>query len=188
MNMTALTVYPDTQPDLGETATDFTAIQIRLKTIGVQFERWTANCELAADADQDTVLAAYSDSIERLKRQYAFQSVDVISLTPDHPDKAAFRQKFLAEHTHADFEVRFFIEGRGLFFLHVEGKVYAVLCEQGDLISVPANTTHWFDMGENPKFKCIRLFTTPDGWVADFTGSDISASFPTLDQYVAGLS
>jgi 1,2-dihydroxy-3-keto-5-methylthiopentene dioxygenase len=173
---------------LGETVTDIYAIQSRLNTLGVQFERWTANCEFAADADQDAVLAAYSESIARLKQQYAFQSVDVISLNPDHPDKAAFRQKFLAEHTHSDFEVRFFIEGRGLFYLHVADKVYAVLCEQGDLISVPANTTHWFDMGENPQFKCIRLFTKADGWVADFTGSDISTSFPTLDQYIAALS
>lgn len=186
--MSALTVYLDNQPKLGETVTEFTAIQNRLNAIGVQFERWTANCDFAADADQDTVLAAYSDSIDRLKQQYSFQSVDVISLGPDHPEKAVFRQKFLSEHVHADFEVRFFIEGRGLFFLHVDDKVYAVLCEQGDLISVPANTTHWFDMGENPKFKCIRLFTTPDGWVAEFTGSDIAKSFPTLDQYVAGLS
>jgi len=186
--MTALTVYPDNQSNLGEIFTDFTAIQTQLNAIGVQFERWTANCEFAADADQDTVLAAYSDSIDRLKQQHSFQSVDVISLSPDHPDKASFRQKFLAEHIHADFEVRFFIEGCGLFYLHVADKVYAVLCEQGDLISVPANTRHWFDMGENPRFKCIRLFTTPDGWVANFTGSEISASFPTLDQYVARLS
>jgi 1,2-dihydroxy-3-keto-5-methylthiopentene dioxygenase len=186
--MSALTVYPDNQPQSGVAYTDLHAIQKQLDAIGVQFERWTANCKLAADADQDTVIAAYSDSIDHLKQQYGFQSVDVVSLTPDHPDKAAFRQKFLSEHIHADFEVRFFIEGRGLFYLHVEGKVYAILCEQGDLISVPANTTHWFDMGENPKFKCIRLFTTPDGWVADFTGNDIAQSFPTLDQYVAGLS
>jgi 1,2-dihydroxy-3-keto-5-methylthiopentene dioxygenase len=186
--MSALTVYPENQPQSGAAYTDFNAIRRHLDQIGVQFERWTANCELAADADQDTVIAAYSDSIDRLKQQYGFQSVDVISLNPDHPDKATFRQKFLSEHVHADFEVRFFIEGRGLFYLHVGGKVYAVLCEQGDLISVPANTTHWFDMGENPKFKCIRLFTTPDGWVADFTGNDIAKSFPTLDQYVADLT
>ncbi|MDP1664076.1 MAG: cupin [Methylobacter sp.] len=183
--MSALTVYPENQPQSGVAYTDFGAIQKHLDAIGVQFERWTANCELTADADQNTVLAAYSDSIDRLKQQYSFQSVDVISLNPDHPEKAAFRQKFLSEHVHADFEVRFFIEGRGLFYLHVADNVYGVLCEQGDLISVPANTTHWFDMGENPRFKCIRLFTTPDGWVADFTGSDIAKSFPTLDQCVA---
>ncbi|MDD5320380.1 MAG: cupin domain-containing protein [Methylococcales bacterium] len=186
--MSALTIYPDNQPQYGELFTDFTAIQKQLDNIGVQFERWTANCPLAADADQESILAAYADSIDRLKQQYGFQSVDVMNLNPDHPEKTAFRQKFLAEHTHDDFEVRFFIEGRGLFYLHVGDKVYAILCEQGDLISVPANTTHWFDMGENPCFKVIRLFTTPDGWVADFTGNEIANSFPTFDQYVAGLS
>ena len=186
--MSALTVYPDNQPQHGEQFTNFGAIQNQLNTLDVKFERWTANCPLPADANQESVLAAYADSIDRLKQQFGFQSVDVIKLNPDHPEKAVFRQKFLAEHTHDDFEVRFFVEGRGLFYLHVADKVYAVLCEQGDLISVPANTTHWFDMGENPRFTCIRLFTRPDGWVADFTGSEIAKTFPTFDQYVAGLS
>jgi 1,2-dihydroxy-3-keto-5-methylthiopentene dioxygenase len=186
--MSALTVYADNQPQHGERFTDFTAIRNQLDNIGVQFERWTSVHPLAADADQESVLGAYAYFIDRLKQQYGFQSVDVIKLNPDHPEKAAFRQKFLAEHTHDDFEVRFFVEGRGLFYLHVADKVYAVLCEQDDLISVPANTTHWFDMGENPGFTCIRLFTKPDGWVADFTGSDIAKLFPTFDQYVAELS
>ncbi len=186
--MSALTIYPDNQPQYGELYTDFTAIRSELDNIGVQFEHWTANCPLVSDADQVSVLAAYADSIDRLKQQYGFQSVDVIKLNPDHPEKAAIRQKFLAEHTHDDFEVRFFVEGRGLFYLHVEDKVYAVLCEQGDLISVPANTAHWFDMGETPAFTCIRLFTTPDGWIADFTGSEIARLFPTFDQYIAELS
>ncbi len=185
--MSALTIYPDNQPQYGELYTDFTAIQEQLSNIGVQFERWEANGTLTDDADQESVLAAYKDSIDRLKHQYNFQSVDVMKLTSDHPEKTVFRQKFLAEHIHNDFEVRFFVEGSGLFYLHIEDKVYAVLCEQGDLISVPANTAHWFDMGENPNFSCIRLFTTPDGWVANFTGSEIAKTFPTFDEYVAEL-
>jgi len=186
--MSALTIYPDNSPEAGELFTQFSDIETKLGDIGVQFERWTANCKLADDADQDAVIGAYRDSIDRLMQQYGFQSVDVVSLQPDHPQKTAFREKFLSEHIHSDFEVRFFVDGRGLFYLHVGDKVYAVLCEKGDLISVPANVTHWFDMGENPCFKCIRLFTTPEGWVATFTGSEIAKSFPTFDQYVAGLS
>jgi len=186
--MSLLTVYAEDRPQIGEKFIDLTAIQQQLNAIGVKFERWTANCELSADADQQTIIAAYDGSITELKQQFGFKSVDVVSLQANHPEKAAFRQKFLAEHIHADFEVRFFIEGRGLFYLHTNAKVYAVLCEQGDLISVPANTTHWFDMGENPYFKCIRLFTNEDGWIAEFTGSDIAKSFPTFDQYVAELS
>jgi 1,2-dihydroxy-3-keto-5-methylthiopentene dioxygenase len=186
--MSLLTIYADNQPEQGGSYRDFPSIEQQLKAIGVRFERWQADCELAADADQDDILAAYHDPIERLKHQYGFKSVDIINLNADHPEKAALRQKFLAEHIHDDFEVRFFIDGCGVFFLHAGDKVYSVLCEKGDLISVPAGAKHWFDMGENPGFTCIRLFTTPDGWVANFTGSDIAKSFPTLDQTVAALS
>src|SRR3546814_10298105 len=60
------------------------------------------------------------------------------------------RAKFLDEHFHKEDEVRFFVAGSGLFTLHVDGKVYEVLCTQGDLIAVPDSTTHWFDMGPEP--------------------------------------
>ena len=186
--MSLLTVYQDNQPNNGQRYIDFVDIERKLAAINVKFERWTTNCELNADDDQETIIAAYRESIDKLMQLYGFQSVDVINLNPDHPQKAEFRQKFLAEHTHDDFEVRFFIDGRGLFYLHVGDKVYAVLCEKGDLISVPAGTTHWFDMGTNPSFKVIRLFTTPEGWVAKFTGSDIALKFPTFDETVASLN
>jgi len=136
---------------------------------------------LSDHAGQDEVIAAYRDSVDRLLSNYHFQSVDVISLQPDHPDRDALRAKFLNEHTHSDYEVRFFVDGKGLFYIHQGQQVYGVLCEKGDLISVPANTTHWFDMGPNPDFKCIRLFTSPEGWVANFTGSDIASRFPRLE-------
>jgi 1,2-dihydroxy-3-keto-5-methylthiopentene dioxygenase len=32
------------------------------------------------------------------------------------------------------------------------------------------------------------LFTTPDGWVANFTGSEIAKTFSNFDQYLAQLS
>ena len=130
------------------------------------------------------VLAAYAGFVGRLKELYGFQSADVISVGPEHPQKEALRAKFLSEHTHSDFEVRFFVQGRGLFYLHPDENVYAVLCERGDLISVPSGVKHWFDMGGNPDLQCIRLFTTPEGWVADFTGSGIAEKFPNIEQFV----
>ena len=186
--MSALTVYHENGGSPEATYIEFSTIANILKDVGVQFERWQANHVLSADAAQDEVLRAYQDSIERLSDQHQFQSVDVVALGPDHPQKQQMRQKFLAEHTHADFEIRFFVEGTGLFYLHIDDKVYLVLCEKGDLISVPANTTHWFDMGENPNFKCIRFFTNAEGWVGDFTGSDIATHFPSYDEHAARLS
>ncbi|MGB3917472.1 MAG: cupin, partial [Thiothrix litoralis] len=164
-----------------ETYADYKTISALLQAQGVRFERWEAAAPLADAATQDEVIAAYRADIERLMVENGFQSVDVISLHPDHPDKAALRQKFLNEHTHTEYEVRFFVDGQGLFYLHIGDKVYTVLCEKGDLISVPAGTTHWFDMGANPRFKAIRLFTNPEGWVANFTGNDIAGRFPRLE-------
>lgn len=180
--MSKLTIYPDNSTEITKETTDHAEIAQELAGIGVRFEQWQAENQLADDATQEDVLAAYRKDVDALMQEYGFQSADVVSLTPDHPDKKAFREKFLDEHTHSDFEVRFFVDGSGLFYIHVNGKVHAVLCERGDLISVPANTTHWFDMGENPFFKCIRLFTTPEGWVARFTGDDIAKRYPLMGE------
>ena len=182
--MSVLAIYFDDGQQQNPVTKDHAKISSALDELGVRFEQWPANMSLSVSAESDEVLAAYKDEIERLNKEYDFQSVDVVSLRPDHPQKEDIRQKFLAEHTHSDFEVRFFVDGSGLFYLHVNDKVYIVLCEQGDLISVPANTTHWFDMGENPDFKCIRLFVSSDGWLGEFTGSNIIKFFPTYDQFV----
>jgi len=139
----------------------------------VRFEHWPTKT-LADNAEQDEILNAYSDDIVRLKAENGFTTADVVTLSPNHLQKEAFRQKFLSEHIHVEDEVRFFVEGQGLFFLHLEDKVYVILCQKNDLISVPSGATHWFDMGPNPSFTCIRLFTNPEGWIADFTGNDIA--------------
>ncbi|MEW6038687.1 MAG: acireductone dioxygenase [Pseudomonadota bacterium] len=182
--MSLLSIHPESGAGTPEIIREGDAIAARLAEIGVLFERWQASQAFGPDAGQDTILAAYADSVGRLKETYGFESADVISVGPDHPQKTELRARFLSEHTHGDFEVRFFVEGRGLFYLHPGDRVYGILCERGDLLSVPANTPHWFDMGAEPCLKCIRLFTTPEGWVADFTGSDIGERFPKLEDYL----
>lgn len=179
--MSRLRIFDEQHPQLPlsvhETHAD---IAHKLSGVGVRFEQWEASQPIAPGASQDEVIAAYRHDIDRLMREEGYQSVDVISLTPDHPDRAALRQKFLSEHTHSEDEVRFFVAGAGQFTLHIGGKVYDVLCEQGDLIGVPDGTRHWFDMSEAPYFVAIRLFTNKDGWVANFTGSDIANQFPRM--------
>lgn len=152
-------------------------IKNTLSEIGVQFEQWSCEQAVAAGADQETVLAAYASDVDRIMKSGGFKTADVISLKSDHPDKAVLRKKFLSEHTHSEDEVRFFVAGGGLFSLHIDECIYEVECSQGDLISVPAGIPHWFDMGAEPSFACIRIFTDESGWVANYTGSDIADRF-----------
>ena len=180
--MSRLTIYADSCPDEVERTTeDGVEIATWLAEIGVTFERWRTHAPLAADATDEDVCQAYADDIARLKGLGGYRSVDIARLLPDNPAAHQMRQKFLSEHTHSDDEVRFFVEGSGQFYLHALNRVYVALCEAGDLISVPAGTAHWFDAGPAPRFTAIRLFVSPDGWIADYTGDGIAEAFPKYE-------
>ncbi|KZY07155.1 cupin, partial [Alcanivorax sp. HI0033] len=143
--MSELKIFQDSQPDtLEQHLTDKAAMAKVLADAGIRYEQWQATQELSDNPQQEEVIAAYKADIDRLIAEEGYQTVDVVSMVPDHPEKAAFRQKFLEEHRHSEDEVRFFVEGQGLFTLHIGERVYEVLCTKGDLISVPANTPHWF--------------------------------------------
>ncbi len=180
--MSHLTIFAESDSTNALLRTDdFEKISTELAAVGIRLERWQTDKELADDADADSIIAAYQAEIDRLVSERGYQTYDVVSMNPDHPDKDEFRRKFLDEHTHGEDEVRFFVRGHGLFVIHAEGKVYSMLCEKDDLISVPANTKHWFDMGPNPTFTAIRLFNNPEGWVATFSGDEIASRFPLLE-------
>jgi 1,2-dihydroxy-3-keto-5-methylthiopentene dioxygenase len=179
--MTVLRVYrDDNDPESREEYTSFADIVRVASEAGIRVERWVADRELPPDASPEAILDAYRVAVARIKQERGFATADVVAMTPDHPNHAEVRRKFLQEHTHSEDEARFFVDGSGVFTIHAGPSVLAVQCEKGDLINVPAGTRHWFDMGPAPRFKCIRLFTDTRGWVADFTGSDIADRFPSF--------
>ena len=179
--MSLLKVYNEESAKPLEEHSDFESIQSTLKTAGVIFERWQASHPISDSASQEKILKVYSAEIERLKKERGFITEDVISINPNVPNHRELRKKFLSEHVHSDDEARFFIDGMGLFCIHTEGKVFQIRCQKNDLVNVPAYTPHWFDMGNEPYFKCIRVYTNKEGWVAEYTGSKIADIFPKFE-------
>lgn len=177
-----LRVFDENRPDapLIET-TDAGEIARLLAEVGVHFERWTADANLATDADEAAVIAAYRSSVERIQRDGGYETVDVLRLAKGTPDTAPMRQKYFAEHSHSEDEVRFFVEGSASFYLRLGGKIYQTICVRNDLISVPAGTLHWFDMGPDPEFTALRWFNNKEGWVPQYTGSEIASRFPKYE-------
>ncbi|MBZ9785162.1 acireductone dioxygenase [Pseudomonas sp. REP124] len=176
--MSSLSVFHVSSPEVpNKVLTHFEDIASTLAEQGVRFDRWQAATKLQPGASQEELIAAYQAPIDQLMTERGYVTVDVISHSNDHPQKA----EFLDEHRKSEDEVRFFVAGRGLFNLHIDDYVYAVMCEKNDLILVPAGTKHWFDIGENPHFVAIRLFKNQEGLVANFTGDNIASQFPRLD-------
>jgi 1,2-dihydroxy-3-keto-5-methylthiopentene dioxygenase len=190
--MSVLLVYSDADPErLLSSTKEPRAIAAQLARHAIRFEQWSCAAALPDVAGQDEILNSFAAELDRLKRQGGYQSADVVRLKrdpgdPDWPNKArTARAKFLEEHRHAEDEVRFFVEGSGLFALRLDAALHLVLCERGDLLSVPAGTRHWFDMGSEPYFCAIRVFGSSDGWLATFTGDPIAQRFPSYDRVAA---
>ena len=162
-------------------STDPERIAAELAERGIGFQRWPARARLEAGADQAAILYAYAAEVAQVQEGGPTQAWMPSASRPTTPSARPCGSKFLAEHTHAEDEVRFFVEGRGLFCLHLGSEVLQVLCEAGDWIAVPAGTRHWFDMGPEPRFCALRFFNNPEGWVARFTGDAIAERYPLLD-------
>lgn len=165
-------------PDRDRTLSDQQAITDYLAGIGIDYERWDTSRSLKPDAPAEDILAAYADEIETLKARGGYVTADVINVNPKTPGLDAMLAKFNREHWHDEDEVRFIVQGRGLFHIHPrEGHVVAIEVEAGDLIRVPRGTLHWFNLCASQEIKAIRLFQDPAGWTPKYTQSAVDREY-----------
>jgi 1,2-dihydroxy-3-keto-5-methylthiopentene dioxygenase len=145
---------------------------------GIDYERWAPDRPVGADATTEMLLAAYAREIDTLKARGGYRTADVIDVRPDTPNLDAMLAKFNREHWHDEDEVRFIVEGRGLFHIHpANSPVFALEVEAGDLIRVPRGTHHWFDLCADRRIRAIRLFQDTSGWTPHYTGTGIDQGF-----------
>jgi 1,2-dihydroxy-3-keto-5-methylthiopentene dioxygenase len=165
-------------PAENSSLTDAAAVEAFLARHGIEYSRWTPRDGVAADASGEALLAAYADDIDDLKARGGYVTADVIDVKPDTPNLDAMLARFSREHWHDEDEVRFIIEGRGLFHVHPPvGPVFAIEVEAGDLIRVPRGTHHWFDLCADRRIRAIRLFQDQSGWTPHYTESGVDQGF-----------
>ncbi len=154
-------------------------IRLFMNQRGIFFDQWQCDAIFDDTASQEDILKAYEKDLKPFMLNGGYETADVISINRLTENYEAIRAKFLAEHIHTEDEIRFFVDGKGLFWFNLETEdVFNLLCEKGDLISVPAGTKHWFDAGENDPFvKAIRIFIDTSGWVPHYTHSGLEQNF-----------
>ncbi|WP_029519989.1 cupin domain-containing protein [Persephonella sp. IF05-L8] len=166
--------------DTGETIEGVEAVKEFLDKYGITYERWGVerlspelreNYELTPEQQQE-IIDAYKEELEKLKKEKGYITEDIVVLSEKTPNLDDLMAKFKREHHHVDDEVRFVVDGSGIFPVKIEGKVVEIHVGPGDLIVVPAGARHWFELDEQRKIKCIRVFKTPAGWEAIYNENE----------------
>ncbi|KEO82102.1 cupin domain-containing protein [Tumebacillus flagellatus] len=126
---------------------------------------------------QQAIIDVFGEEIKALSAKRGYQSQDIVVLSKQTPGIEDLLVKFVEEHHHTEDEVRFIVDGEGIFTIKgpKDDMYFDVILYPGDLISVPAYTRHWFTLTDLRKVKAIRIFESKDGWVAVYDESLIPA-------------
>jgi 1,2-dihydroxy-3-keto-5-methylthiopentene dioxygenase len=166
-------------PEVDRRIDDEQEIRAALAAAGIDYERWSLD-RVQPDCSAEEVLSAYGPEIDEMKRRGGYVTADVIDVKPETPGLETMLAKFDKEHTHSEDEVRFILAGRGIFFLHLSGKVCSVEVGPGDMLRVPRGTTHWFTLCEDRRIRAIRWFQDTTGWTPHYTGSGVDKGYQPL--------
>src|SRR5438128_1238130 len=121
-------------PDENRTLTDTAEITAFLSEMEIDYERWDCPA-LSPVMSSEMILASYASEIEALKKRGGYVTADVIDVNDRTPGLDQMLARFNHEHWHNEDEVRFIVEGRGIFHIHRQNDpVVAIEVEAGDLI------------------------------------------------------
>jgi len=112
-----------------------------------------------------TTEAEWLAPLQAIREARGYVEMDQIHLGPDTPNLEAMCTKFFDEHLHTDEEIRFVVQGAGIFDLRdAADRWMRVHVQQGDLIIVPQDRYHRFTLDEQRTITCKRLFKDNSGW------------------------
>lgn len=172
------------QREDGTTCTELEAIARELAPLNIQLHRWPVGDdpqtrallakEALSDGEKEQLLQSLDRYFEELKNTQGYQSRDAIVLHAGIPNLDAMLSKFQNCHTHADDEVRYIIDGEGVFgFARPDGSQVELTVQPEEYINVPAGTEHWFHLTDARRIKAVRYFIGTEGWVPQYTGTEI---------------
>ncbi len=109
--------------------------------------------------------AKYEPALKELCAAGGYTARDEVGLSRDTHNLQGLLDKFKDEHLHEEDEVRFVLEGAGIFDIRsAEDRWMHVEVQPGDVLVVPRNRYHRFFLTDDCRIRCVRLFQDPAGW------------------------
>jgi 1,2-dihydroxy-3-keto-5-methylthiopentene dioxygenase len=172
------------QLENGQKLTDIADIREQLATLSIQLQHWPIDQNSPAasllnqpgltEEEKESVLQSLDHYFDKLRTESGYHSRDLIVLHPETPNLDGLLAKFKPPHTHAEDEVRYIVDGEGIFgFIAPDGRQMELTIQPEEYINVPAYTPHWFYLSPQRRVKAVRYFSGTEGWVPEYIDATI---------------
>ncbi|HLO87503.1 MAG TPA: acireductone dioxygenase [Nostocaceae cyanobacterium] len=173
--------------DNGAIESDLTRIVQELELLGIKLRHYEPGTSLLFPhlMEQDTVTESekryivelHSSVFEFLQQENNYLWCDLLNVHPGSPNLQAQVTTYQNYHTHTAPEAIYLLAGEMIYgFVRSDGSQVQLLIQAQDYLHIPANVEHWSSPAASLHFKVIRYFTTVEGWMPNYTGTQLSDS------------
>jgi len=178
--MSILCVFHPSSPALpNKVLTHHDDIAATLAEQGVRFAHTPLALRVRPGSAQEEVLDTCREYLDQLMTAQGSKAFSVLNRDGAEPSAVDLRD----EHVHDADEVLAVVTGRVQVGLRLGEYVYAVLCEKGDQLVIPAGSPRWLDLGDNPFCLALRVFANEKGALATFTGDATARLYAGMDEF-----
>lgn len=172
------------QLENGQTLKDLNEIRSALSPLKIELAHWPIEktpqirelleADSLNDQEKELLLGALDSRFNEQKEKYGYQTRDLVVLHSKVPKLDDMLAIFDKTHRHGDDEVRYIVDGSGIFgFVMPDGQQALLTIVAEEYIRVPSETEHWFILDEKKRIKAVRYFTSKEGWVAKYSGTPV---------------
>lgn len=133
--------------------------------------------DVLTDSEKCHIVELHNSVFEFLQQENGYLWCDLLNLHPGSPNLQTLTAAYSKYHTHTAPEPLYVLAGEMIFgFVKPDGSQLQLLVQSQDYLHIPAGVEHWCSLTGSLHFKAVRYFTAADGWIPNYTGTQLSDS------------
>ncbi|HYW19716.1 MAG TPA: acireductone dioxygenase [Nodularia sp. (in: cyanobacteria)] len=173
--------------DDGTIKSDFDEIVRELAPLGIHLKHYDPGTSLLfphlleqdvlTDSEKQHITEQHNGAFEFIQQENGYLWSDLLHLHPGLPNLQNLIATYSRYHHHTAPEALFLLAGEMIFgFVKPNGDQVQLLIQSQDYIHICEGVEHWCSPTALLHFKAVRYFTSVEGWVPNYTGTQLTDS------------
>ncbi|WP_414753654.1 1,2-dihydroxy-3-keto-5-methylthiopentene dioxygenase [Anabaena sp. CCY 9910] len=129
------------------------------------------------DKEKCHIVDLHNSVFEFIQQENGYLWCDLLNVHPGSPNLQTLIATYAQYHTHTAPEALYALAGEMIFgFVKADGSQVQLLVQSQDYLHIPSGVEHWCSLTASLSFKAVRYFTAADGWVPNYTGTQLNDS------------